>query len=95
MDIPVLFAEAAFRHAVDAEQRDQTGIAEAWRRCRELEDEAEADYRRKLAGWEADEPMRRAAELAYERAHRERASGPARAAACLDWTRPRPPGHLT
>lgn len=80
-------------------QRGRTGFGEAWRRCQELQDEAAQSYRRKLAQWEADEPMRRQAERAYERAQRARAAeagaaAPVRVAACLDWMRPQPPAHL-
>ena len=75
-------------------QRDRTGISQAWRRCRELQAEAEAAYRRKLAQWEADEPYRQAAQAAYERAMQRRHTGPVQVTNALDWAKPQPPAHL-
>lgn len=72
-------------------QQDPTGIPQAWRRCQELQDEAERDSRVKLAQREADEPMRRQAERAYERAMRQRGHRVGQVAATMDWTTPRKP----
>lgn len=96
MDMLAEFTRALFLAEVEAQQQDPTGVGAAWAQCRELEAEAEWAYRRKLAEWEADEPLRQQAERASERAMRQRAGAavPVRVAACLDWTRPRPPGHL-
>lgn len=90
MDVLAEFTEGLFLAGLEAHQHDWTGFDEALRRGQELISESESAYQEQLRRWEADEPKRQAAQLAYERAMRLRpAAAPVRVAACMEWTRPR------